>query len=310
MIRLTNILVPVDFSHTSEKAVNYGLSLALQFRAHLVLAHIIPTIEALNYAFTDDTYHLEKRAISESQERLPQQVPAEYRERVKLRSIVKAGDVRDDLIGILNEEKIDFVVMGTHGRRNIERFFLGSTTETMLRKVTAPILTISRVDPDKEIHIPGPVHIRRIVYAADNSETAQIGLHYSTELARTFGSDLVLLHVMDRLELWGSELEGHLPDDITRVREIAADRLRLLVESERAADVRIETAIVEGVPYQEIVKVAENTKADLLVLNVQSKGFLERAMLGATAERVIRSAQVPVLSIPTATADSFITAER
>ena len=58
---------------------------------------------------------------------------------------------------------------------------------------------------------------------------------------------------------------------------------------------------MEGTPYRVITKYAEEHDADLIVINLQSKGFLERAMLGATAERVIRSATVPVLSLPIST---------
>jgi nucleotide-binding universal stress UspA family protein len=305
MIQLANILVPVDFSPCSGKAINYGLSLALQFRARLVLAHIVPSIAALNYTFPADTYEHQKEAFADAHARLPQQIPAEYRDRIDSHSVVRTGDVRDELLEIINEEKVDLVVMGTHGRRTVERFFLGSTTETMLRKVPVPILTVSRIEPEKDVHVPGPIPIRRVVYATDYSDSAKIGLHYAAELSRTFRADLTLLRVMDRLELWGSELIGHLPRDITRVREIAVEQLQKLAELERAADIKIETAVIEGTPHHEITTFAEDTNADLIVLNVQSKSMLERAMLGATAERVIRSARVPVLSIPTTTAERF-----
>jgi nucleotide-binding universal stress UspA family protein len=110
---------------------------------------------------------------------------------------------------------------------------------------------------------------------------------------------------MDRLELWGSELLGHLPADITRVREIAVARLSELVEPEKSAGVKLEAVVVEGTPYAEINKFAD-AEADLVILNVQSRSFLDRAMLGSTAERVIRSARVPVLSIPITTMDRFM----
>jgi nucleotide-binding universal stress UspA family protein len=103
---------------------------------------------------------------------------------------------------------------------------------------------------------------------------------------------------MDRLELWGSELLEHPPQDITKVREFARERLHNLTKAEEGACPRLNSVVVEGTPYREIVKFAEHTNADLIILNVQSKSVLERAMLGATAERVIRSSTVPVLSIP------------
>jgi nucleotide-binding universal stress UspA family protein len=60
----------------------------------------------------------------------------------------------------------------------------------------------------------------------------------------------------------------------------------------------MDTAVIEGISHSSIVRFADECKADLLVLNLQSKRFLERVMLGATAERVIRSSHIPVLSIP------------
>jgi nucleotide-binding universal stress UspA family protein len=103
---------------------------------------------------------------------------------------------------------------------------------------------------------------------------------------------------MDYLELWGTELLGHLPDDLMRVREVAAEAVQELVKPERTADLKLQTVITEGTPHKDIVKFTEDKNVDLLVLNIQSKNAWERAMLGATAERVIRSAHVPVLSIP------------
>ena len=302
MIRLTKILVPIDFSAAADKATGFGLSLALQFHAGLVLAHIVPTIAAMNYTFPAETFEHEKQALAEARQRMPQQIPTAYRDRIDLHTVVKTGDVRNELLGIVEEEKVDLVVMGTHGRRTIGKFFLGSTTETMLRILPVPILTVSRLDADKAVPTTAPIPIRRVVYATDYADSAQNGLHYAAELSRTFGAELTVLHVMDRLELWGSELAGHLPDDITRVREIAVDKIQKLSESERTRGLKLDTVVIEGTPHREICRFADETNADLLILNVQSKTVLERAMLGATAERVIRSARVPVLSVPAAMA--------
>ena len=62
--------------------------------------------------------------------------------------------------------------------------------------------------------------------------------------------------------------------------------------------VPISTVLADGVPYEAINNVAEKNNADLIVINLQGKGRLERALLGTTAERVIRTATVPVLSLP------------
>ena len=60
----------------------------------------------------------------------------------------------------------------------------------------------------------------------------------------------------------------------------------------------METVLSEGVPATSILKIAEENTVDLIIMTIEMKGRLERAILGSTAERVIREAHVPVLSIP------------
>jgi nucleotide-binding universal stress UspA family protein len=271
MIQLKKILVPVDFSETSERAIHYGLSLALQFRARLVLAHIVRSFAGLDYTFPTETFDLETQAFTHAKERLPGQVPWEFHDAVNLMPIVKTGDVRDELLGIIRDEDIDLVVMGTHGRRRVERFFLGSTTENMLRKVPVPVMTVSRLDPTKEIRSAEPIPIRRIVYATDLSSNAAIGLHYSTEVARTFGADLDVVHVMDPIEVgyWGIEMgQFAYPKDPEAARLNALQQLQETIDAERAKDTKIQAFAIEGVPHQAITKFAEDVNADLLVLNM------------------------------------------
>ena len=68
--------------------------------------------------------------------------------------------------------------------------------------------------------------------------------------------------------------------------------------------------MTEGDPYREIIRVADDEKADIIILNLQGKTLAERALLGSTAERVIRSAHVPVMSIPIPSEVATGTAEK
>ena len=71
-----------------------------------------------------------------------------------------------------------------------------------------------------------------------------------------------------------------------------------LVKQEKVPGVQIEALLVEGKPFRKIVEIAEDGSMDMIVLNLQSKSMVERALLGSTAERVVRLARTPVLSIP------------
>jgi nucleotide-binding universal stress UspA family protein len=287
MLSLKRILVPVDFSEPSQRAVEYGLSLALQFNARLVLTHIVPSSTAFIYTFPTESFALEKEQATFAKSMLPDLVAEEYRERVRLQTIVKVGEVRSELLGIVKDEKIDLVVMGTHGRNAFERFFLGSLTERMLRKLDdVPILTISNLDPARELHKAGPVPLAHVLYATDLSDNAKAGLKFAMDLARGAGARLTVLHVVQELQMayWGAEA--------------ASRRLRLSIPTEGCEGLRISTMLTEGDADREIVRVADEEKADIIVMNLQGKTLTQRALLGSTAERVIRSAHVPVLSIP------------
>src|SRR5215510_1707334 len=101
MITIDKILVPVDFSEPSKTAVRYGLSLALQLKSRLVLAHIVPSSTALIYTFPAESYASEKEQAKYAKSMLPSLVPEEFRESVNLQTVVKIGDVRSELLAIV-----------------------------------------------------------------------------------------------------------------------------------------------------------------------------------------------------------------
>jgi nucleotide-binding universal stress UspA family protein len=292
MTRISRVLVPVDFSKASQKAMYYATHLALKFNAGLTAAHIIPSFSAFNYAFPENTTEFEKKALEEAKVRLPEEVPAEYREQLNPETIVKIGDVRDELLATITEKNVDLVVMGTHGRRTVGRFFLGSAAENILRRCPVPILTVSHRTAQQQAESPFDVPFRRILYATDLSEGGLSGgLHYAVDLARTLAAHLTLIHVIQLRETAAFE-------DTSAIRAHHMAELHKAIHREHGEDLVVATEVLQGTPYHEILKYAETMSADLIVINLHSKGFFERALLGATAERVIRSASIPVLSIP------------
>ena len=285
MIHIKKVMVPVDFSEASKKGVNYGLSLALEFEARLVLANIVPY---------DSLAYLTAKA------HLLDLIPAELRERLDFELIVKSGDVRQELLGIVEEKEIDLVVMGSRGRSHVQRLLLGSVTERMLRKLHVPVLTVSHLEPKRELHKPGPVPLKKLLYATDLADGSEAGLEFSIRLARGLHAHLTVVHVVQPLNaaMYGIETAGYLPDYATEARAQASERLNRLVSLVSDGSVPITTVLADGVAYERIHALAAGQNADLVVINLQGKGRLDRALLGRTAERVIRTATVPVLALP------------
>lgn len=296
MIDITTILVPVDFSEPSKKALAYGASLATQFNAKLIVAHVVPESSALTYAFPTESFAIEQTQYEKAKEELRGLLPPDRANAVDLQTIARIGQIDGELLGIVKDESIDLVVMGTHGRGYAGRWFLGSITERMLRKVPVPVVTVSHVEDGKHRLDSGLTTIQRILYAADVPEPSP-GMDYAFELAQRSGAALTIVHVTEFLSLpYGAG--AHITDEATEFMNEMRRRFDEFLSRENPQGIGIETVVCKGQPYREILNVAEDRSIDLIVLNMHSKGVIERAFLGSTAERVVRLAHIPVLSVP------------
>src|SRR5690242_6619071 len=121
------VLVPVDFSPPSILAVNYGVSLARQFRGQLMLLHVLSGGES-------------PERQEQATAALSMLVSPEDQDDLNLLVLVKAGEIRQQIEAAVAEQHADFVVMGTHGRRLLGRLFIGSVTEDLLRRMTIPLM--------------------------------------------------------------------------------------------------------------------------------------------------------------------------
>jgi nucleotide-binding universal stress UspA family protein len=143
MLSLRQILVPTDFSETSDKALDFAIELAQKFEASVVVMHAfeIPVI-----GFPDGsivaTADVAARIQEAARKGLEATVAARAKRSVKLTSVLREGPAADEIRSLAEELKVDMIVIGTHGRRGLARALLGSTAENVVRTVHVPILTI------------------------------------------------------------------------------------------------------------------------------------------------------------------------
>jgi universal stress protein A len=142
--------------------------------------------------------------------------------------------------------------------------------------------------------------IKKILVTTDFSATAHRAFGPARELAEKFGASIILAHVEeDRLPpLVLDYAELDLGEILRRQKEHAREKLDELAP-ELGSEVRVEVAV--GTPHVEIVNLAEQHGADLVVMATHGRGFLGHAILGSTAERVLRHAPCPVLIVRDAT---------
>jgi nucleotide-binding universal stress UspA family protein len=155
MIGLKRILVPTDFTESSEAALKYGLALAGTFGATVHVLHVSnePLHESwIGYAPGTSFVTLMEQLKSNARTRIESLVPKEH---IAVGRIVPAaiwGDPSEEILAYALAHNIDLIVCGTHGRRGWDHFVMGSVAEKVVRRAPCPVLTIHH--PEHEFVLP------------------------------------------------------------------------------------------------------------------------------------------------------------
>ena len=153
MVPIHRILVPTDFSEPAQAALKWAATLAREFKAQLYLLHVVPEPYAYPWGTELSTLPMtDILAQSEeaSRERLKElaattQLPAD---RVITRAVI--GTPVDQVLVMVNDQQIDLVVLGTHGRGLVGHLLLGSVAERVVRRSPVPVLTVHGDTPANE----------------------------------------------------------------------------------------------------------------------------------------------------------------
>jgi nucleotide-binding universal stress UspA family protein len=155
MIVLKTILVPTDFSDTSEVAVRYGKALADRFGAQLHLIHVVQ--EPFGQPWAVEAYGaslaaLQNDWVNEARTRLEEVIPPAERARYGATLAIVLGHPVVEILRYASEAQIDLIVLGTHGRGPLAHAVIGSVAERIVRKAPCPVLTVHH--PEREFVLP------------------------------------------------------------------------------------------------------------------------------------------------------------
>lgn len=140
-------------------------------------------------------------------------------------------------------------------------------------------------------------NIQRILVPHDFSETAQRALCYAVDLAEKLGARVTIVHAYE-IPVWGFPEGPALTVDIAgRLEKAARNALDAVVSRAQRPNVEVTAVLRHGPAWSEIDAVAKETKADLVVMGTHGRRGVARALLGSVAEKVVRSAPCPVLTV-------------
>jgi len=295
MIQIRSILCPVDLSDTSARAYDYATMLARWYKAPLTVIEMIwvgvPTVRPSSSPLV-----VPQTMMDEYARELHHFVKAKTPTGIKVETVLREGPMVQGILEEARTRGADLIVMGTHGRGGFERLVLGSVAEKVLRKAACPVLT---VPPHSTAAPPPAPAFVTIVCPIDFSPSSLHALRYALSLAQESGGRLLLAHVFDQ-PVDRPVPRGHGPDLSAARRQAEEQALRELqaaVPEEAREWCTCQEMTRMGRPHEEIVTLAAEQHAAVIVMGVHGRHSVEHALFGSTANQVLRHATCPVLTI-------------
>lgn len=283
-----HILVATDFSATAAVAVESATRLSARLGARLEIVHVLSVAPVVygDFVWAPTQQQIERMTV-EAQASLDAAVAGARKvaPEIEIGGTLRDGLVPDALLAVIEVERPDLVVTGTHGRGFWSRLVMGSVARAVARRSVVPVLTLHDDGVDtKAMSILAPVELGAI------SEDA---LDLAAGLAKCLGMRLRLLHVFpgaDAFELAGDA--GHDP----AIAKASQAALEALAGPERRSRLEVESVTRFGSAAREIALEAERSRAALVVMGTHRRGIVKRAIEGSVAEDVLRLCPRPVVT--------------
>lgn len=299
MIELRRILCPIDFSDATPHALRPAVSLATEYGAELHLVHVLdfphPHLDALGPAYDIMPYYKEMEL--EAGRRLGELVEEDVDGYASVKTSVRRGAPFLEIITMTKDDEFDLIVMPTRGRSGVDRLLFGSVAEKVVRMASCPVLTVSPKDGE-----PQPFAPQRILHPTDFSDYSDHALPYAAGLAQRYSSELLMIHVVTMWDYDPANPEWRFPplpeEHSAAAEEAARSALDEHGKPTVPDEVSVERRLVRGFdPPVEIVQAAEESDVDLIVIATHGRTGFRHALLGSTAEKIVRFAHCPVLTV-------------
>ena len=140
---------------------------------------------------------------------------------------------------------------------------------------------------------------KTILFATDFSECSDYAFQYAQMLAKKCDAKLLLVHIINEpVDLRGFYVPHISFDKLEEeIEEGAKKMMEKFCRANLGSDIRYETYIVPGVPYDEIIKKGLEQSADLIILGTHGRTGLDHVLFGSTAEKVVRKSPIPVMTV-------------
>lgn len=297
---IRKILMPTDFSPCAQAAFHHAVFMAHVLRAELHLLHVVAlhTLdnEESGTAHGDsfpDMLAIYDRLASVARGRMHRTASGAQVASLNVREVERrAVSPAAAILEYADEEAIDLIVIGTHGRRGLRRWMLGSVAGEVVRLGGCPVLTVHGDETTARWD-----QVDRLLVPFDFSDDARTALAGAKELAAAFGSRrLDLIHVTTPpVAPGGAGVPMPGPAYFHDLRQHQEDALAAVVAGAAQTDLAVEGHVLTGHPPTAIADYADEAAVDLIVIGSHGLTGVRRLLMGSVSERVVRLSNRPVL---------------
>jgi nucleotide-binding universal stress UspA family protein len=304
--RIANILVPLDFSRRSLKALKYALPFAERFHSTLHLVH------AFDYEYPMSILGAMPLAISEAQ--VARNAKRRLEATAKKHSVALApenchvvkGHPDQAVCQLAQRLETDLIVTTTHGYTGLRHVLLGSTAERIVQHSPCGVLVVREHEREfvgesrHAANSGGTIRLKKILVPLDFSECSMVGLDSAVQFAKDWGAELVAFNCvpLQTFATYG-DYGGRDSNALAEcARQAARDLINDVVSSLRSRGIIAQGVVALGAPAQNICDYARINDVDLIITSTHGSSGLVHLLLGSTAEHVVRYAHCPVLVMP------------
>jgi nucleotide-binding universal stress UspA family protein len=281
-LHIREIAVATDFSEQATQAVRIAAVLAGQLNSSLHVLHVTsPIVDSagagtLASALQEIDLRNAEGRLSRYIDRIPEARSLKHEE------IVVCDSVTEAIPAIVESKAIDLLVMGSYGRSGLGKLVLGSRAENVIRHLSRPVLVAG----------PGCTgnfeSTKSIVLATNLIAGSLRAAQYATSLAESSEAKLTLIHVIaDVKDSFSLEAK----------KKSAIEQMLLLIPNTVESRTRSRFEVAIGNPAEQILQIADERKADLIVMGVREQEPMADHAPWATLSEVIRRARCPVLAV-------------
>jgi len=279
------MLIPLDGSELAERALPYAKNLAKTKGSEVILFTV--SVASVGQLDRPMKAYLELNAKELESQGIKASIAISY------------GNMSDEIIKFADKNKIDLIIISTHGQSGIKRWVLGSVALKVLHGTCTPVLLIK-----SRAHKISEVEFKKILIPIDGSPFSEASIPYVKELAKGTDGEIVLLRVSeppvlsaDRSPAIKPSWEEYRDILMTEIQRQAEEYMEGIKANIEKSGIKVRSQAILGKAVESILRVAQKENINLIAMTTHGRTGVSRWIYGSVASRIVEESLQPVMLI-------------